>query len=149
MWSQWNLKRADRQGEELSDRLGANLPCSLAALCLIGLRGQLGWRAETPIDMRMCAHRQHSHAGRAHAAINTHHVNKRFNNKLTPYKELHKKHKAQPCPSEHTHTHIWKHITPTFKQETPTHIKSHTLQLWAQHRGLGSQSPPALCLFRG
>lgn len=46
VWSQGNIKWADPQGEELSEGLSANQPCSLAELRLIGLSGQLGTRGQ-------------------------------------------------------------------------------------------------------
>lgn len=49
--------------------------------------------------------------------------------------------------STHTHSHILKHITPTFKYMTPTHIKSLTHHSYKHSMGGGFTLPLLLCAY--
>lgn len=49
--------------------------------------------------------------------------------------------------SRHTHSHILKHMTPTFKHMTPTHIKSLTHHSYKHSMGGGFTLPLLLCAY--
>lgn len=90
-----------------------------------------GMEGRNPIYMHMRAHGQHRYAGQERE-----HTYKQMPQQqadICKRYQLNCAKQGSAAISEGTHTHVLKHITPTFKHMTPTRIKSHTQQLWAQH----------------